>query len=88
MSLLARLMLIAGGLVMIVIGAEYQRRGIFSFTNASYHQIVFSGGGIGSGVVMVALAFLPSGEWIYRRITTKRNIKLFRHTRHPQNQQN
>jgi hypothetical protein len=78
-------MLIAGGLVTIAIGVEYQRRGIFSFPNASYHQTVFSGGVIGSGVVMVALAFLPSGDWIYRHITTKRNIKLSHHTRLPQN---
>jgi hypothetical protein len=84
MSLLARLMCAAGGLMTIAMGAEYLRRGIFSFTNASYRQTVFSGGVIGSGIVLMVLAFLPSGNWVYRRITTKREVKLAHHTRHPQ----
>jgi hypothetical protein len=80
MSLLARCMLIAGGLVTIGMGVEYLRRGIFSFTNASYHQTVFSGGMIGTGIVLMLFAFLPSGGWIYRRITTRREVKLAHHT--------
>ena len=82
MSLLARCTLIAGGLVTIGMGVEYLRRGIFSFTNASYRQTVFSGGAIGTGIVLVLFAFLPSGDWIYRRITTRREVKLAHHTRH------
>ena len=79
-------MLATGGLVMIAMGAEYLRRGIFAFANASYRQTVFSGGAIGTGIVLISFAFLPAGDWIYRRITTKRNIKLTHHTRHQQTQ--
>ena len=82
MSLLARCTLIAGGLVSIGMGVEYLRRGIFSFTNASYRQTVFSGGAIGTGIVLMLFAFLPSGDWVYRRITTRRNAKLAHHARH------
>jgi hypothetical protein len=82
MSLLARCMLIAGGLVTIGMGVEYLHRGVFSFTNLGYRQTMFSGGVIGSGIVLMLFAFLPSGDWVYRRITTKRNFKLVNHTRH------
>jgi hypothetical protein len=84
MSLPARLMCAGGGLVTIAMGAEYLQHGIFSFTNVSYRQTIFSGGVIGSGIVLMVLAFLPSGNWAYRRITTKREVKLAHHTRHPQ----
>jgi len=87
MSVRARCMLIAGGLVTIGMGVEYLHRGVFSFTNASYRQTVFSGGVIGSGIVLMLCAFLPSGDWIYRRITTRREAKLAHHTRHPKKSQ-
>jgi hypothetical protein len=81
MGLLARFMIATGGLVMIAMGVEYLRRGVFSFENATYRQTVFSGGAIGTGIVLILLAFLPSGDWVYRRITTKRNVKFAHHTR-------
>ena len=80
--MLVRAMIATAGLVMIAMGVEYLRRGVFSFENGTYRQTVFSGGAIGTGIVLILFAFLPSGDWIYRRITTKRNVKLAHHTRH------
>ena len=78
-SIGGRLALIAGGLVCIATGVEYLHRGIFSFDTASYHQTAFSAGGIGTGVLLILLAFLPSGDWFYRRITTRRKLELTHH---------
>jgi hypothetical protein len=82
MSLAGRFAFVAGGLVLIAMGAEYLRRGIFSFDNASYRQTVFSAGSIGTGVLLLLFAFLPSGDWIYRRITTRRKVTLTHHSHH------
>ena len=67
----ARLMLIAGGLFMICLAAAQLQKGQFVFDNSSYHQTTFAAGGIGIGLVMILLAFLPSGEWVYRHISTR-----------------
>jgi len=58
------------------------RRGIFSFTNARYHQTVFSAGVVVTGVILMMFALLPASDRIYRRITTRRELKFTHHNRH------
>jgi hypothetical protein len=65
-------MLIAAGLCMICLAAAKLQQGKVVFDNASYHQTTFAAGGIGIGLLLILLAFLPSSEWVYRRISTKR----------------
>lgn len=63
-------------------GVAYLRGGVFSFTNARYHQTVFSAGVIGTGIILMMFALLPAGDRIYRRITTRRELKFTHHNRH------
>jgi hypothetical protein len=81
-NLRARFFVFATGLFSSMMGAAYLRRGIFSFTNASYHQTVFSAGVVGSGIVLMVFALLPTGDSIFRRITTRRELKFTHHNRH------
>ena len=75
MSWLIRLGLFASGLVLILLGKSQLQDGYWVFTNASYHQTTFAASGIGLGCLICLFAFLPSGEWVYRRLTTGRKIK-------------
>jgi len=81
-NLRARVFVFATGLLSSAMGAAYLRRGILSFTNAGYHQTVFSAGVVGSGIVLMVFALLPAGDRIYRRITTRRELKFTHHNRH------
>lgn len=75
MSLLIRLGLFASGLVLILLGRSQLQAGHWVFTNASYHQTTFAASGIGLGCLICFVSFLPSGDWVYKRITTGRKIK-------------
>lgn len=74
MRLPYRLLMIAFGLYIAVYGADKLRRGEFAYWN--YHQTVFSPPVIAMGIVLMLLGFLPSGAWLYRRITTKRETSI------------
>ncbi|WP_216841254.1 hypothetical protein [Acidobacterium sp. S8] len=76
MNWFTRLLLIAGGLGLILLAVVQLRNGQMVFDNSSYHQTTFAAGGIGVGIVILLLAFLPPGEWVYKHITTKRNNVL------------
>lgn len=69
---MARLGFVAAGLFLILVALSQMRAGRFVFDNASYHQQTFAAGGIGVGIVLIILAFLPSRDWVYKHITTKR----------------
>lgn len=74
MGWLTRLGLFAAGLFLITLARNQLRAGKIVFDNASYHQTTFAAGGFGVGVVLLLLAFLPSGNWVYRHITTRRQL--------------
>jgi hypothetical protein len=69
----ARLGFVAAGLLLILAAVSQMRAGRFVFDNASYRQETFAAGGIGVGIVLIILAFLPARDWVYEHITTKRN---------------
>ncbi len=72
MGWLTRLGLAAAGLLLIVLATNQLRTGRIVFDNASYHQTTFAAGGVGVGIVIFLLAFLPPREWVYRHITTRK----------------
>jgi hypothetical protein len=74
MNWLVRLGFIAFGLLVIDLAIAQLRTGRFVFDNASYHQTTFAAGGIGVGFVLILLAFLPPSRWVYKRISTKKQI--------------
>ncbi len=88
MSWPIRLALFAGGLLLILIAIAQLHTGQWVFNNASYHQTTFAAGGIAVGAVICLLAFLPSGDWVYRHISTKTSKRGItarkRHRRHKQ----
>ncbi len=74
MKLAHRFTLALTGLVLVALSVAQLRRGVFTFDNASYHQTTFAAAGIGTGLLIAALAFLPAKEEVYKRITTKRSL--------------
>jgi len=72
MSWLTRLFLIAIGLIFIAAGICQLQTGHFVFTEASRHQTAFFSANIAAGIVLIAFAFLPRQDWLYRHITTRR----------------
>ena len=62
----------AAGLYAIFLARTQLKTGHALFTNASYHQTTFAAGGLGIGVILILLAFLPPSDWVYKRITTKK----------------
>ncbi|MBB5339060.1 hypothetical protein HDF13_001393 [Edaphobacter lichenicola] len=69
-SLIPRLFLVAGGCACILIGVNQIHRNVLVYRNG-YLQTVYAGGAIGTGALFILFAFLPAGDWIYRRITTR-----------------
>jgi hypothetical protein len=67
----ARWMLFVLGLWISLYGWQQLHAGVFAYQNMTYRQTVFSPGAIACGLFMMVLAFLPSGQWIYKRITTR-----------------
>jgi hypothetical protein len=72
MGWLTRLGMFAAGLFLICMAVAQLRSGHFVFDNASYHQTTFAAGGIGVGIGILLLAFLPPNNWVYKHITTRR----------------
>jgi hypothetical protein len=66
-----RLMMIGFGLYVILYGFAQLERGKFAYENMK-GQTVFAPGVMGVGAVLLLLGFLPPGNWLYKRITTKR----------------
>ena len=66
-----RLMMIGFGLYVILYGVAQLEHGKFAYENMK-GQTVFAPGVMGVGVVLFLLGFVPSGNWLYKRITTKR----------------
>src|SRR5215472_6174898 len=60
----------AGALIALGGYTMLQKCGIFPCLNWRM-QPVYPAGVVVSGIVIAALAFLPSGEWIYRLVSTK-----------------
>lgn len=72
MTLRARGGLLLTGLVVVLYGyAMLQKHGIFPYLNAKM-QPVYPAGVIVFGIVIAAFSLLPTGDWVYRRISTKR----------------
>jgi hypothetical protein len=71
MGWMTRLVFVVAGLLLILAALSQMRAGQFVFDNESYHQQTFAAGGIGIGIVVILLAFLPSRDWLYKHITTK-----------------
>jgi hypothetical protein len=78
-SLIPRLFLVAGGCACILIGVNHIHRDVLVYRNG-YLQTVYAGGAIGTGALLVLLAFLPAGDWIYRRITTRPQLDEPKHS--------
>ena len=76
----ARLMFFVLGLWLALHGWQQLHAGVFAYENMTYRQTGFSTGAIAVGLFMMAMAFLPSGQWIYNRISTR--PKLLRAVRH------
>ena len=70
-----RILFFTFGLFTIFYGLVQMSRGAFSYQN-SIRQAVFAPGVVAIGLVLAALSFLPAGEWIYRRITTRKGLDL------------
>lgn len=88
MKLKHRFGLFAGGGVMLLYGFEvWQRYGVFPYRGLHYFQPVFPVGVIVVGLLVAILAFLPSGNWVYRRIGQKRDPQphALEMTLHPTN---
>jgi hypothetical protein len=66
-----RLAFVAMGIFLMSYGLEQLHRHIFVYSNW-LRQPIFSAGLIATGSFSLVLACLPSGNWFYRRITTKR----------------
>jgi len=66
--------LIFGGLgsLLIAYGLLMGLRHVFVYSSLT-GQATFSSAVIGTGVLFLLVAFLPSGDWVYRLITTKDN---------------
>jgi hypothetical protein len=78
-SLMPRLFLVAGGCVCILMGVYQIHRDVLVYRNG-YLQTVYGGGAIGTGALLILLAFLPAGDWIYRRITTRPQLDEQQHS--------
>jgi hypothetical protein len=76
MSWMMRIGLFVGGLVLLGAGKLQLQSGHWVFDNANYHQTTFAAGAVGIGIFLCALAFLPSGDWVYRHITTRHTFRL------------
>ena len=79
MSWAIRVGVLAFGLLAIWQGKSQLMAGRWVFANY-YSQPVFAAGVMGVGVVLCALAFLPSKAWMYRHITTGRKSKFSKET--------
>ena len=78
MKLWVRVMLLACGLFLISVGLTYLHTGKFAYLN-SKGQLMFAPGAIATGALIICLAFLPPGDWVYRHISTKRDKVRFHH---------
>ena len=78
-SLIPRLFLVAGGGACILMGVNQIHKGILVYRNG-YLQTVYAGGAIGAGALLILFAFLPAGDWIYRRITTRPQLDEPQHS--------
>lgn len=76
MEMIARMLLFAGGLYVILLARTQLRTGHSVSPNASYHQTTFAASGFGVGLILMVLAFLPPKAWVYKHITTKKPKKL------------
>jgi hypothetical protein len=74
MRWLVRLVFVSFGLFLMLNAMVQLRAGQFAFDNASYHQTTFAAGGIGVGALFILLAFLPSGQWVFRHISTRKQL--------------
>jgi hypothetical protein len=74
-------MLLAAGAYLAAYGIVQIHRGVFVYANASYHQTTFAAGTIGMGLFMAALSALPSSNWVYKSITTRRELRKQRSRR-------
>ena len=70
MGWLTRIASFAAGLYMICLAYTQLVSGRVVFPNASYHQTTFAASGMGVGIVLLAMAFLPPNDWVYKHITT------------------
>jgi len=71
MTLKARAGLFLTGLAVVLYGyVMWHKHGIFPYLNSKM-QPMYPAGVIAVGVVIGMLAFLPSGGWVYRSISTK-----------------
>ena len=69
-----RAALLGFGLLLIFFRRSQLHAGHWAWSNW-YGQTIFAAGLIGVGVFFCALALLPDGDWVYRRITTGRRSK-------------
>ena len=74
MGWIYRLTFAVAGLFLIMLAVAQLRAGKFVFDNASFHQQTFAASGIGVGIVLFLLAFLPPRDWVYKHITTKNRL--------------
>ena len=74
MAWIYRLTLAIAGLFIIMVAVTQLRAGKVVFDNASYHQQTFAASGIGVGIILFSLAFLPPRDWVYKHITTRKRL--------------
>jgi hypothetical protein len=75
MGWLTRVGLFAGGLFIIALAKSQLQAGHVVFSDANYHQTTFAAGGIGIGIRLCLLVFLPPRDWVYKHITTGRKSR-------------
>jgi hypothetical protein len=70
-----RFILIVGGLFMLFAATMQLKSGHFVFTDGIYHQQTFASAGYAIGGLVILVALLPTGDWVNRMISTKRDRK-------------